>query len=179
MSVAGVMLGVPLTAAIFAAGVGFTPVSSTLRDAQAPIAAQQLGAIATYARWPDARRTLRVCITGQTPLSNVVTTQTLPDGRVLAPVRMGPAQTTAANCEIAIIGALPSAERNQIIRAAGATDLLTITDSDPECEYGAMFCWRPQGASVTFDLNIAAVTRSRVHVDPRVLAMGRRSGAQK
>ena len=177
MGVTGVMLGTQLTTVIMTAGVSFMPVSGTLRDAQAPIAAQQLNAIATYARWPDARRTLRVCIAGQTPLSNVVSAQTLPDGRTLTPIRVSPAQAVAANCEIAIIGTLPSADRNQVIRAAGGTDLLTITDADPGCEFGAMFCWRPNSTSVTFDLNIAAVTRSRVRVDPRVLAMGRRGAS--
>ena len=177
MGVASVMLGVQLTAVAMPAGVSFTAVSSTLRDAQAPIAARQLNAIATYARWPDARRNLRVCIAGQTPLSNALSAQTLLDGRVLTPVRVTPDQAVAANCEIAIIGTLPTADRNQIIRAAGGTDLLTITDADPGCEFGAMFCWRPSDANVTFDLNIGAVTRSRVRVDPRVLAMGRRGAS--
>lgn len=175
MGMAGVMLGLPAATAMMATAVAPLYVSSTLRDAVVPAAVQQLGAIATYARWTGAPHTLRVCITGQTPLSNAMTSQTLPDGRVLMPQRVSSAQTIAANCEIAVIGTLPSAERAQIIRAAGGVGLLTITDADPACEYGAMFCWRSTATGVTFDLNIAAVTRSRVRVDPRVLALGRRS----
>ena len=177
MSLAGAIMGLPL--AIAASNMS-APAPTTFAlnlDGYTAVANQQLDAIATYARWPDDRRTLRTCIVGQTDLANTVTTHNLPNGRTIVPIRSLPARTNAANCDIAILGQMSAADRAQIVRAANQQPLLTITDADPSCNFGTMFCWRVSNNALTFDLNIGAVTRSRVRVDPRVLALGRRAGA--
>jgi len=59
--------------------------------------------------------------------------------------------------------------------AAGCPDL-TITDDDAACIYGAMFCLSNRGMNLSFSVNLDAIARGPLRIDPRVLSIGRSSG---
>ena len=64
------------------------------------------------------------------------------------------------------------ADRQRLIAWVRNRPVLTITDDDPGCGFGAMFCLRARAASVSFSVNLDSIGRGSVRVDPRVLKIG-------
>ena len=133
--------------------------------------------IVTYARWPSDLRAVRLCIVGPTTMGARIDNRRLINGQMLATSRMTAAQWSADQCDALYLGRTTAVERTTIIRSLTNRPILSMTDSDPQCVHGSMFCLRSVTGGVTFDLNIDAVSRSRVRVDPRVLALARRPGS--
>lgn len=67
------------------------------------------------------------------------------------------------------MGALRTAVRNEMIGALRGRGVLSIAESDPGCRGGTMICLRVARNSASFQLNLDAVSRGTVRVDPRVL----------
>ena len=61
--------------------------------------------------------------------------------------------------------------------AVAGHPVLTISENDPSCTAGGMFCLNVDGERVSFDINLDAVARSGVRVHPNVLNLARRPGA--
>ena len=138
--------------------------------------------ILTYAHWPVEPRSIRLCMIGTTTMGARIANRTLVNGQQLVASRVTAAEFDPQRCDAVYLGRTSVAERTTIIRSLANRPILSMTDSDPQCLYGSMFCLRSVtsgAAGVTFDLNIDAVSRSRVRVDPRVLALARRPGAPR
>lgn len=139
-----------------------------------------LGGIISYAKWPGGRpgsaRTM--CIVGDPRLTD----------RIAPAVAGGPTisvrRTTAAgvigggNCDIIFLGQMPVADRQRLIAWVRGRPVLTITDDDPNCSFGTMFCLSGRTGSVSFSVNLDAIGRGTLRVDPRVLKIGSDGGGR-
>lgn len=144
-------------------------------DGAANSAARVVAGIISYAGWPAAEPDpVRLCLTGTSQWTGALAAAELSGGRRLSVTRLSPTAVTPALCHAVYIGQMAPPDRSSLIRANGNSTILTITDADPQCEFGAMFCLRLTPQGMVFDLNVGAVSRSRVRVDPRVLALSRR-----
>lgn len=52
---------------------------------------------------------------------------------------------------------------------------LFFSINDSSCEVGSAFCLYKRNDQVTFNINLDALSRSRVHIDPRVLLLAKNS----
>jgi hypothetical protein len=141
--------------------------------AQGAAVARVVQGIISYTYWPSQPHILQFCIVGATRyrpqlLSDLRGTP----GRPLQPRLIQRAYAPLMRgCDILYFSADTPATRQAlqgIDRAA-----LTISERDPACRDGAMFCLRIDTRTVSFDLNLDAVTRSGLRVDPKVLMLGR------
>jgi hypothetical protein len=78
-------------------------------------------------------------------------------------------------CHVAYFGKLDPAALRQAVLSVRGKGVLTIAENDPMCRSQAMFCLKPNGQSLGFAVNIDAVSRSGLKVDPRVLRMAAES----
>ncbi|MBX9727542.1 MAG: YfiR family protein [Sphingopyxis sp.] len=144
-------------------------------DAAAVAAADMVEAIVAYSRWPTRTSPVTLCIAAPSPLTARIGAGTLGDGRRTVTERYATATLPAPGCDVLILGGAASiAEQQRIARASSGQPLLTISFADPMCRTGMMACIRESDAGMLFDLNLDAVARSEVRLDPRVLAIGRR-----
>lgn len=67
------------------------------------------------------------------------------------------------------LGNLPIAQQRQLTAALRDRGVLTIAESDPGNASEAMFVLTYQPDALSFRLNVDAVSRSGLKVDPRVL----------
>lgn len=75
------------------------------------------------------------------------------------------------SCDALYLGDLDLETLRQWTALARGAPVATIAESDPACSSEAMFCLVFMPDAMAFDLNIDAVSRSGVRVDPRVLRM--------
>lgn len=132
------------------------------------------GGIISYVRWPDgqsgARRTL--CVIGAPRLTRQVA-PIVPSG---PPVTVRPVAAAdvggGESCDILFLGRLSDSDRQRWIGWVRDRAVLTITDDDPACVRGAMFCLAPRQKGLGFSVNLDAIGRGGLRVDPRVLKIG-------
>lgn len=138
---------------------------------EARAVAAMVRGIAAYARWPVAPNPMRICITGMTALGDAW----LADEGPLPSLRRveSGARLPVAQCDLAYIGRLDPATAQATYAVLRNQPVLTITDSDPLCRRGAMFCLARTNTNLSFSLNIDAATRSLNRIDPRVLRLAR------
>ena len=137
-----------------------------------------IGGIISFAHWPDragertdrSDRTLCVFGTPQlaVPVAPIVNGK--PMTRIIHRTTNPP---NALGCDILYLGKMGLPERAKLIQSLSGRSILTITDDDPNCSYGSMFCLYRQTNQVGFSVNLDALKRGNMRVDPRVLRIGR------
>ncbi|BDT69630.1 hypothetical protein os1_38210 [Comamonadaceae bacterium OS-1] len=152
-----------------------------------PVAVERVGVtetllgILSYARWPIETSPLRVCVAGR----STHTDPWLKNGlaalaqrpivvQALAPNNDAP---IAAQCDALYLGTLDDATSRRIFSNVVGYPVLTVSERVPPCAAGAMVCLdasNPNG--VQFEINLDAVARSGVRVNPQVLRLGRSFG---
>lgn len=134
--------------------------------------AQIVGSILSYTRWPKMPNPVRLCVIGPARHDGQLSGK-LPGG-VAVSRRELPALSPeiATACDALYIGEIAQSAVRAAVGAVRGRPTLTIAENDPTCRGGAMFCLR-FGRELSFALNIDAITRSAIRVDPRVLRISR------
>lgn len=135
---------------------------------------RMIGGIASYARWPDgSAATARVmCVVGSPRLTDRLAPDVPGAGSVVVRRLDSDIVATRTDCDILFLGRMPVADRRQLIAWVRGRPVLTITDDDAACIYGAMFCLNNKAASLSFSVNLDAIGRGPLRIDPRVLRIG-------
>lgn len=145
-------------------------------EGQAVAVASITTGILAYSRWPDNGGPITLCVAGQSAATARLSNRTLVGGRPLLISRRPSAPVPTEGCDAIFIAGLPPAESRRLLRSVIDRPVLTLDENSDGCAVGVMFCIRPAArGGMTFDLDIDAVSRSRIRVDPRVLALGRRT----
>lgn len=141
---------------------------------------RMLGGIISYARWPgDAPATPRtMCVVGTSRLAQRIA-PTVPGGPVVTVRQTTATGATGSNdCDIIFLGRVPVADRQRLIGWVRGKPVLTITDDDATCSFGAMFCLTGKASSISFSVNLDAIGRGPLRIDPRVLKIGSEGGTR-
>lgn len=153
-------------------GAVATPASTPIASgAEGRTVAAMVRGIAGYARWPQPPNPVRICITGRTDLGDAWIADE-GESRSLRRVDGG-ARFPTGQCDIAYLGRLDPTDMRATYAMLRGHPIISITDADIACRSGAMFCLIQSGNALSFALNIDAVTRGTVRIDPRVLRLAR------
>ena len=135
--------------------------------------ARMVDAMLEYARWPGNPDQVRLCLLGPVRHAGRLGSISLSQGRTISIRRASAASDIPASCDVVYFAATTVPEMKQITASARERAVLTIAENDPSCRSEAMFCLAPSPGSLSFRLNIDAVSRSSVRVDPRVLRVAK------
>jgi len=144
------------------------------RDAMAMDTARIVGAILEYTRWPSDRPIVRLCLAG-VPLHAGRLGDIRPSSGARIELSNLPTGSDGARarCDALYIGQLAIVPARRLIAGLRGRPVTTIAEDDPDCRSGAMFCLRSTPRGLSFQLNIDAVSRSGVRIDPRVLRISK------
>jgi len=135
---------------------------------------RMIGGIISYVTWPDRAQAtpLTLCRIGTPRLAENIAPAV--PGIPSVTVRRTTASDAIAkgDCDILFLGRMPVADRSRLIEWVHRRAVLTLTDDDPSCLYGAMFCLAGGSARLSFAVNLDAIARGPLRVDPRVLKIG-------
>jgi hypothetical protein len=140
-------------------------------------AAHMVDAILEYTRWPAPRQTIQLCVAGAALHAGKLDEIVLSDGSqvIVTPWRVTGA-VQQGRCDALYIGRMEAILTRKLIASSRGLAVVTIIEDDPDCRSGAMFCLKFEPAALSFQLNIDAVSRSAVRIDPRVLRMSKGGG---
>jgi len=131
--------------------------------------------IISFTHWPTPPARLRLCVTGRPDYAHGLVDTLQAGSTPLDAQRIGfddPA--IGAACDVVYSGNLSDDEWQQVRAAVAGHPVLTIAEHNPSCTTGSMFCLNVDDEPITFDINLDAVARSGVRVQPNVLKLARR-----
>lgn len=136
-----------------------------------PAVARVVQSLAEFTRWPSPENPLQLCVAGPALHAGRLDGLRLADGRRIERRALAPAAVTPAICDAVYIGQISFPAQRQLTAALRGRGVMTIAEADPACRSQAMFCLTFAAQAVSFRLNIDAVARSGLRVDPRVLRL--------
>lgn len=136
-----------------------------------PAVARVVQSLVEYTRWPSPRNPLRLCVAGPALYAGRLDGLRLADGRLIERRTLPPGAVTAGVCDAVYIGQLAPPAQRQLTTGLRGRGVMTVAEADPACRSQAMFCLSFSAQAVSFRLNVDAVARSGLRVDPRVLRL--------
>lgn len=174
----GRALGVALVLVLLAFPVAQASGAEPLARRTAAVTQTVLG-ILSYARWPNDPPELRFCVLADAAYANGLLAEALHSAnRLIRAQRIAiesEALTTA--CHVVYIGRTSPAEHRRVFARLAGLPVLSISEDDPSCSVGSMFCLRVEDAHVSFQVNLDQIARSGLRIHPNVLRLGQRRSA--
>lgn len=131
--------------------------------------------IVSYTRWPSLSGQPKLCVYAsshytQQALSSEEGQSELPYTPVIV---RNDQEALSATCDAIYFGAESPAKQLELISQYQGRALLLISEQNPECVIGSAFCLIIDHNQVRFSVNLDALTRSGVRVNPDVLMLAR------
>lgn len=150
------------------------PVSMPLGSNEARATAHMVKSVLEYTRWPQRPEIINLCVVGPARFGEGFPYGSLDNGvpikrhslRQLDPV-------AASDCDALYLGKVEHERARQWIALARGSSVVTIAENDPQCISEAIICLIYGNNALSFQLNMDAVARSKVRIDPRIFRMSR------
>ncbi|XID75766.1 YfiR family protein [Alkanindiges sp. WGS2144] len=131
--------------------------------------------ILSYTKWQPPKTAIEVCIAGTTKyalgLEDSILLEKPP--KVTISKSADVSTLAGAQCDVIYFGDIPAVMQQKIISTSNRP-LLTISELNPACELGSSFCLDIESSPISFKVNLDALARSGIHVNPNVLLLGRK-----
>lgn len=165
-----------LHAALCLAGLSINPAHASTKDEEV---AQKVFAIISYSKWDVHQQPLQLCIAGNSKFTEAIEVagQAAYWPRVNVTKPHFDAKLLGSQCDVVFFGNISPAQQQSVLAARQNKPLLTIADSNTDCEIGSSFCLEPENSPVSFKVNLDSLTRSGIYVNPNVLLLGRKKTA--
>lgn len=164
-------LGEPRPLASEALFVPFALAGAPHGEGYTPVVTRVVQSLIEYTHWPRSQNPLRLCVAGPALYVGRLDGLRLMDGRTIDRRNLPITAIRAAVCDAVYIGQLPLPAQRQLTNALRGRGVMTIAEADPQCRSQAMFCLNFAARGVSFRLNVGAVARSALRVDPRILRL--------
>lgn len=169
-------LGLGAAGSLHAADNPFVMLAGGGDDAYAQPVARMVQSMIEYSRWPSQRNPVHLCVAGPALHAGRLDGLRLSDGRTIQRRAVPASPVALAGCDALYIGAVAGPVARQLTDAVRGRGVLTIAEADPDGRAQAMFSLVFRPGSLNFRLNIDAVSRSGLKVDPRVLRLAQGGG---
>lgn len=122
-----------------------------------------------YTRWPVRHDPLVLCVAGPALHAAQLGAIRLADGRRVERRNVAATPTGIGSCHVLYIGQLPITTQRQLTAAVRGKGVLTIAEADVGNASEAVIALIYQPRALSFRLNVDAISRSGLRIDPRVL----------
>ncbi|WP_409334603.1 YfiR family protein [Enterobacter sp. RIT637] len=130
--------------------------------------------IVSYTRWPSLSGQPKLCIYASSHYTHVLSSEDAQNPLPYTPVIVhNDREALSATCDAIYFGAESPAKQLELISQYQGRALLLISEQNPECVIGSAFCLITEQNQVRFSVNLDALTRSGVRVNPDVLMLAR------
>lgn len=131
--------------------------------------ARTVRAVIEYTRWPSPIDPVLLCVAGPAQHASQLSGLRLSGGRRVERRSVAASGAGIGGCHVLYLGQIPIGQQRALTSAVRGRGVLTIAEADPGNTSEAMFTLTYKPDSLSFRLNIDAVSRSGLKVDPRVL----------
>lgn len=164
-----------LAGAALANEVAGAKATAAAPDGQATVTTVVAG-IVSYTRWPTPTSSVRLCTVGRGPgVDELLAAADLGSAQQSVPVQAARGTHAPSACDVIYVGSVASGTARSLLQSTVGRPVLMIGEGREFCTDGGMFCLQAGTAEVGFAVNLDAVARSGLRVNPRVLRMARQT----
>jgi hypothetical protein len=145
------------------------------RSATRSTVARVVAGIVSYTRWPSAAPSIRLCTVGPGPGVDALlhAADLGSPGRSVSVVPVASLQAVGDACDAVYLGRARDVGARQAVRQFAGRPVLVIGEGPEFCSDGGMFCVDLAAEVPRFGVNLDAVARSGLRVNPQVLRIAR------
>ncbi len=145
-------------------------------DGQAVTVSHMVSGILSFVHWPSPPANIQLCVAGQPAFAGRFGEMAQASDHAITVrwVGVNDAAVARAGCDALYLGRMEDTQAARWIAWARGQAIATIAEHDPGCRGGAMFCLDVRMDGVSFALNLDAISRGGVRVDPKILVLSRR-----
>lgn len=131
--------------------------------------------IVSYTRWPSAGTAIRLCTVGRGQGIDALLRSNAIDlpGRAVSIAAVADLETAAQGCDALYLGRASAELVRQAVKLFAGRPVLLLGEGSDFCSDGGMFCLEPAADTPRFGVNLDAVARSGLRVNPLVLRIAR------
>ena len=130
--------------------------------------------IVSYTRWPSLSGQPKLCVYASSHYTQALSREEGQSELPYTPVIVhNDQEALSATCDAIYFGTESPAKQLELISQYQGRALLLISEQNPECVIGSAFCLIIDHNQVRFSVNLDALTRSGVRVNPDVLMLAR------
>lgn len=147
--------------------------SSTMHSRTQAVTNVVLG-IVSYTQWPVRLSRLQLCVLAQPLYAGELLhgERMSGDKKIVARSMAIDDPDLGRDCNVVYLGAITAAQRLDIFERLSGHHVLSISEADPTCAAGSMFClYVEEPDKVRFKINLDSVARSGLRIDPHVLLL--------
>ncbi|MMZ66756.1 hypothetical protein D1872_292790 [compost metagenome] len=82
--------------------------------------------------------------------------------------------TLGSRCDVIYLGNVSTSQKQTFIQSISGHAILSLSENDVECIAGNAFCLQIEDDRVSFKVNLDALARSGVRINPNVLQLARK-----
>ena len=128
--------------------------------------------ILSYAKWSKASPS--ICIINNHELADkFLAAQTSFQNYKIINLNISNLKST--QCDSIVFSTFSSREEQQILNSTVNFPSLSISTNNSQCEEGSAFCLYRKNQQLSFKINLESLSRSKVHIDPRVLLLAKQA----
>ena len=128
-----------------------------------------------YTRWPVDSPSLYLCVAGHSVNAEALqqSVKFVSYRRETFVREWHPDEDPATTCNVLYVGEMSATERMQLLKRLADAPVLTIGETPDFCSSGGMFCFAFREEGLYFEVNLDAIGRSELRVNPQVLRLAR------
>lgn len=136
-----------------------------------PVVAKLVSSIIVYSTWPNRPKTIDICLVGPSEFAGRLVSKRISGEKAVSVRSVTQSSIASSGCHVAYIGRISMQEQRSVTAGLRGQHVLVIAENDPACRSNASICLLFQADSLSFRMNLDALSRSGVRIDPRVLRM--------
>lgn len=134
--------------------------------------ARIVGGIISFTQWPGPPRKVRLCIVTPALYADLLVRDIALLAQLASVQYFAPEdERLESSCDVVYIEQASAAGRANLFQRLTGRPVLSITGSGDGCVMGSLFCISSSGAQTTFSVNLDAIARSGLHINPKVLLL--------
>jgi hypothetical protein len=148
------------------------PAAVPIGSDDARATARMVKSVLEYTRWPQRQKVINLCVVGQARFGEGFAYASLDNGVLIRRRSLSQFDASAAStCDALYLGRVETSKARQWTALMRGAPVVTIAEIDPQCISEAMICLIFRENALSFQLNMDAVARSNVSIDPRIFRM--------
>lgn len=129
-------------------------------------------AVISYSKWSNVSQPT-LCVIDNSVATLAFQNQTKASAYNFHIVSVTSANFSKTQCQAVYFSGFSAQQQQNFINNYPQKNLLSFSDNNSDCEIGSTFCLYTRRGNMTFNVNLDALSRSGVHIDPRVLLLAR------
>lgn len=130
--------------------------------------------ILSYAKWNTAAP--KLCIIDATMSTNQLTALRKKEKSPYLIETIKKEDLDKKYCDAVFFDKLSATTEQELINASLNKSILSFSSNNSECEIGSVFClYSNKSGNILFKVNLDSLSRSKIHIDPRVLLLAKNS----